>query len=54
MEDRSRHGWETIFDAEYLAMCTLQADALITIDRELALKAEGIVPLAPLDALSSD
>lgn len=48
------HGWETIFDAEYLAVCTLQADALITIDRELALKAEGIVPLAPLAALSSE
>jgi len=48
------HGWETIFDAEYLAVCTLRADALITIDRELALKAEGIVALAPLDALASD
>jgi predicted nucleic acid-binding protein len=48
------HGWETIFDAEYLAVCTPQADALITIDRELAVKAEGIVPLAPLDALASD
>jgi len=48
------HRWETVFDAEYLAVCTLQADALITIDRELALKAKGVVPLAPLDALSSD
>jgi hypothetical protein len=48
------HGWETIFDAEHLAFGTLQADALITIDRELALKAEGIVPLAPLAALSSE
>jgi predicted nucleic acid-binding protein len=48
------HGWETIFDAEYLAVCTLQADALITVDRELAVKAEGIVPVAPLDALASD
>jgi len=47
------YGWETIFDAGYLAVRTLQADALITIDRELGLKAEGIVPLAPLDALSS-
>ena len=35
------NGWETIFDAEYLAVCTLQADALITIDRELALKSRG-------------
>ncbi len=46
------NGWETIFDAEYLAVCTLQADALITIDRELAVKARGIVRLAPIDALS--
>ena len=46
------HGWETIFDAEYLAVCALQADALITIDPELAVKADGLVPLAPLDAVS--
>jgi predicted nucleic acid-binding protein len=48
------HGWETTFAAEYLAVCRLQADALITIDEALAAKAAGIVPLAPLDALSTD
>lgn len=47
------HGWATIFDAEYVAVCKLQADALVTIDRALAAKADGIVPLAPLDALSA-
>jgi predicted nucleic acid-binding protein len=45
-------GWETLYEAEYLAVAKLQADALITIDRELAAKARGIVSLAPLDALS--
>lgn len=45
------HGWETTFDAEYLAVCKLQADALITIDRSFAAAADGIVPIAPLEAL---
>ena len=45
------HGWDTTFDAEYLAVCQLQADALITIDPTLAAKAEGIVPLAPFEML---
>ena len=45
------HGWETTFDAEYLAVCKLQADALITIDHALAAKAAHIVPLATLAAL---
>lgn len=48
------HGWETTFDAEYLAVCALQADALITIDPDLAAKAAGIVPLAEVAALSND
>ena len=47
------HGWDTTFDAEYLAVCQLQADALITIDPTPAAKAEGIVSLAPLEMLSS-
>ena len=48
------HGWETTFDAEYLAVCKLQADALITIDQALAAKAAHIVPLATVAALSED
>ncbi|MBL7253207.1 hypothetical protein [Paractinoplanes lichenicola] len=43
--------WDTLRDAEYLAVTRLQADALVTIDPSLAAKAEGIVPLAPLEAL---
>jgi predicted nucleic acid-binding protein len=48
------HGWDTTFDAEYLAVCKLQADALITIDEALAAKAADIVPLATLAALVAD
>ena len=45
------HGWATTFDAEYLAVCKLQADALVTVDPELAAKGNGVVPMAPLEAL---
>jgi len=48
------HGWDTTFDAEYLAVCTLQADFLVTIDEAMAAKAAGIVPLAPFAALLAD
>jgi predicted nucleic acid-binding protein len=48
-----QHGWETIVDAEYLAVCQLQADALVTIDPTMQARAEGIVPLAPVTALRS-
>ncbi|MBE0010724.1 MULTISPECIES: type II toxin-antitoxin system VapC family toxin [unclassified Arthrobacter] len=44
-------GWATIDDAEYLAVTRLQADALVTVDEDLAAKAAGVVPLAPLEAL---
>jgi predicted nucleic acid-binding protein len=47
-------GWETTFDAEYLAVTKLQADALVTIDHALATKAADIVPLAPVAALTVD
>jgi predicted nucleic acid-binding protein len=46
-------GWADLRDAEYLAITRLQADALVTVDRGLAAKAEGVVRLAPLSALSA-
>ena len=46
-------GWETTYDAEYLAVTELRADALVTIDPALAMKAKGVVPLANLDALTA-
>ena len=45
-------GWDTTSDAEYLAVARLQADAFVTVDEEMARKAEGIVPVQPLDALT--
>jgi predicted nucleic acid-binding protein len=46
-----RLGWESTFDAEYVALTQLQADALITLDKKLARAVRGLVETAPLDAL---
>ncbi len=46
-------GWPSLRDAEYLAVTRLQADALVTIDAALAAKAEGLVPMAPVSALTA-
>ena len=46
-------GWDTIGDAEYVAVAQLQADALIPMDASLARRATGIVPVASPDALAS-
>ena len=47
------HDWPTLRHAEYLAVTRLQADALVSVDPELVAVADGVVPLAPLDALSA-
>ena len=44
-------GWASTYDAEYVALTQLQADALITLDAELARKVTGIVSTASIDAL---
>jgi predicted nucleic acid-binding protein len=46
-----RLGWASTYDAEYVALTQLQADALVTTDRELARSLEGIVATASIDAL---
>lgn len=46
------HGWATLNEAEYIAITRLQADALITVDPDLISKAENLVLLAPVAALS--
>jgi predicted nucleic acid-binding protein len=43
--------WDTLRDAEYLAVTRLQADALVTVDPDLAAKAQSVVPVATLRAL---
>lgn len=44
-------GWETTYDAEYVALTTLQADALVTSNRELARAVAGLVKTVGVDAL---
>ena len=46
-------GWAGTYDAEYLALTQLQADAFVTLDPELARRVEGIVPTAPVQALGT-
>jgi indolepyruvate ferredoxin oxidoreductase alpha subunit len=45
-------GWETTFDAEFVALTRLQADAFVTADPELARAASALVEVAPVDALA--
>ena len=44
-------GWAETYDAEYVALTKLQADAFVTLDEELARRVEGIVPTATIEAL---
>ena len=46
-----RTAW-TLASEEYLAVCVLQADALVTVDPVMIARATGIVPLVPLSALT--
>lgn len=47
-----RLGWGETYDAEYVALTQLQADALVTLDPRLAAAVEGIVPTAGIDDLA--
>ena len=44
-------GWSDTFDAEYIALTQLEADALITLDRQLADAVKDLVTVAPIEAL---
>jgi predicted nucleic acid-binding protein len=44
-------GWAGTYDAEYVALTQLQADAFVTLDAELARRLEGVVPTATIEAL---
>jgi predicted nucleic acid-binding protein len=48
-----QHGWAETYDAEYVALTQLQADALVTRDTELRRRVEGIVPTATIEALGT-
>jgi len=44
-------GWPDTFEAEYVALTQLQADALVTLDDQLAQTVKGLVHVAPVEAL---
>ena len=44
-------GWDSTYDAEYVALTLLQADAFVTLDGELARSVEGVVATASIDDL---
>jgi predicted nucleic acid-binding protein len=46
-----RLGWASTYDAEYLALTQLQADAFVTLDAKLARSAREIVQVASIDEL---
>ena len=45
-------GWPDTFVAEYVALTQLQADALITLDGQLAHAVKDLVTVAPIEAPS--
>jgi predicted nucleic acid-binding protein len=46
-----QRGWPDTFDAEYVALTQLQADALVTLDQRLARAVHEIVAVAPIEEL---
>ena len=45
-------GWPDTLDAEYVALTQLQADAFITLNRQLAEAVKDLVIVAPIETLS--
>ena len=52
-EVADRLGWGSTYDAEYVALTQLQADAFVTLDTELARRVDGIVPTATIETLQT-
>lgn len=46
-----RLGWAATYNAEYIALTQLQADAFVTLDTKLARSVKGIVATASIDSL---
>ena len=44
-------GWETTYDAEFVAVTQLQADVFVTSDGDLARAVSGLVETATIDAM---
>jgi predicted nucleic acid-binding protein len=50
-EIADRLGWASTYQAEYLALTQLQADAFVTLDEKVARDVKEVVPTASIDAL---
>jgi predicted nucleic acid-binding protein len=48
-----RLGWPDTLDAEYVALTTLQADAFVTLDADLAAAVKDVVATASIDELTA-
>ena len=46
-----RLGWTETYDAEYIALTQLQADAFVTLDAKLARRVKDVVPTATIEEL---
>lgn len=44
-------GWETTYDAEFVALTQLQADLFVTADGDLARAVSGLIKTTSIDAL---
>src|SRR5688500_18490006 len=44
-------GWASTYDAEYVALTQLQADAFVTLDEDLARRIGGLVRIASVEDL---
>jgi predicted nucleic acid-binding protein len=44
-------GWDDTTNAEFVAVAKLQADVFVTLDADLARQVDGIVTIAPFEAL---
>jgi predicted nucleic acid-binding protein len=46
-------GWAETYDAEYIALTQLQADAFVTLDARLTRKVKGLVETATVEAIGA-
>lgn len=53
-EVADRLGWASTYDAEFVALTQLQADAFVTLDADLARSVGGIIATASIDALRQE
>ena len=48
-DNADQMGWASTYEAEYVALTQLQADALVTLDADLARSVHGVVAIASVE-----